>query len=410
MYLLHKTVTIVLLFLFVKYLKCNAEFESSSFNIKIAKHKSPFEVLINSVKELKTYGIDFTNILTENRTNDSVALYRYLDNEYYAQIRVGKPSQPMNVAFDTAWTATWLMSEQCPWTTIGCIGHDKYDHSKSSLYKKDGRQFKIEDEGYNLTGFFSYDVLYVSHINVTDQMFVEMTSVPYTYIFSKLDGVIGLGLQIDAYVPFFYNLIQQKKIENPLFSIYLNRDKQSDHGGNIILGFIEKRHIHSHKDSNNQTIYDDILYLPIKSGTYWQFDLDKVFLNGSKDANITLCSSGCTALTDTSSNSIYGPKDQVDQIHNNINAKPWLLGRYSVACDTISKLPEIIFYIGGKPFSLKGRDYTIQMTWHSLSICLSAFIGDNSLNNMWGLGGAFLSEYYSIYDLGNKQIGFVKAA
>lgn len=42
-----------------------------------------------------------------------------------------------------------------------------------------------------------------------------------------------------------------------------------------MLGFYEKRHIHSHKNSNNETIYDDILYLPVKSGPYWEFDLDR---------------------------------------------------------------------------------------------------------------------------------------
>lgn len=41
------------------------------------------------------------------------------------------------------------------------VGHNKYDHTKSSYYKKDGQPFIVEDEGYNLTGFYSYDTLYV---------------------------------------------------------------------------------------------------------------------------------------------------------------------------------------------------------------------------------------------------------
>jgi hypothetical protein len=35
--------------------------------------------------------------------------------------------------------------------------HNKYDHTKSSEYKKDGRPFLMDLGNYNLTGFFSYD-------------------------------------------------------------------------------------------------------------------------------------------------------------------------------------------------------------------------------------------------------------
>lgn len=45
-------------------------------------------------------------------------------------------------------------------------------------------------------------------------------------------------------------------------------------------------------------------------------------------------------------------------------------------------------------------------------MCMSAFTYSDapSEQDVWVLGGAFLSEYYSIYDIENKKIGFVKAA
>lgn len=48
----------------------------------------------------------------------------------------------------------------------------------------------------------------------------------------------------------------------------------------------------------------------------------------------------------------------------------------------------------------------------SVTICLSAFVEGDAISeqNKWIIGGAFLSEYYSIYDLENKQVGLVKAA
>lgn len=53
-----------------------------------------------------------------------------------------------------------------------------------------------------------------------------------------------------------------------------SRDKQSKTGGNVIMGFIEKRHIHNTKDKDNNTIYDVVKYMPVHSGYFWQFNLD----------------------------------------------------------------------------------------------------------------------------------------
>lgn len=45
-------------------------------------------------------------------------------------------------------------------------------------------------------------------------------------------------------------------------------------------------------------------------------------------------------------------------------------------------------------------------------LCVPAFVPSTSLptDNLWVLGGAFLSQYYSIYDIAKKNIGFVRAA
>lgn len=60
---------------------------------------------------------------------------------------------------------------------------------------------------------------------MTGFSFVEMTSVPSSFLFNKADGVLGLALAdpYGAYEPFFYTLLRQGKIKDPIFSIYLNR-------------------------------------------------------------------------------------------------------------------------------------------------------------------------------------------
>lgn len=65
--------------------------------------------------------------------------------------------------------------------------------------------------------------LQVGHSRVKNQKFIEITDIPASNIFSKADGVVGLGFKANDINPFIYNLIQQTKIKQPIFSIYLSR-------------------------------------------------------------------------------------------------------------------------------------------------------------------------------------------
>ncbi|XP_066256821.1 cathepsin D-like [Euwallacea similis] len=379
--------------------------------------KTSFEQHINKASKLSQHGFNFDWLYKKhhhnNSSTDSIALYRYLDNEFYGTVVIGHPGQTINVAFATDWTYSWVMSSKCAGFNrdhIGCWFHKTYNHDKSSEYKPDGKSVVVPEGKYNLTGFFSFDNVSIAHSRVDNFSFVEMTKVPYTMLLNKIDGVFGMALQSDTYEPFFYTLVRQGKIKDKLFCIYLNRDKQSNHGGNVILGFIEKRHIHSTKDANNKTIYDTIKYMPIKPGYQWEFDLDLIYVNQQKGTPITFCNgASCTAITDTTSNNIIGPREAVNKIHDAIKAKPFFLNRYRVECDTINKLPEIGFTIGGQNFTLKGYDYTAKLSYYSITLCLSTFV-PHDYTNFWVLGGAFLAEYYTIYNVNDKTIGIVKAA
>lgn len=52
------------------------------------------------------------------------------------------------------------------------------------------------------------------------------------------------------------------------------------------------------------------------------------------------------------------------------------------------------------------------MAYGPLTMCISAFTysNDPSEQHAWVFGAAFLSPFYSIYDIENKKIGFVRAA
>lgn len=45
----------------------------------------------------------------------------FFQNEFYGKVVVGHPGQTMNVAIDTAWSLTWLISAECnDFKTFGC--------------------------------------------------------------------------------------------------------------------------------------------------------------------------------------------------------------------------------------------------------------------------------------------------
>lgn len=89
-----------------------------------------------------------------------------LQSEFYGQIVVGSPGKTFNVAFDTTWSYSWLMSSQCELEVVGCWFHNKYNHHLSSTYVKDGRKFNMNVGSYNLTGFFSNETFSVYNIKV----------------------------------------------------------------------------------------------------------------------------------------------------------------------------------------------------------------------------------------------------
>lgn len=60
---------------------------------------------------------------------------------YYAPIKVGNPGQTFIMDFDTGSSDLWLPSVKCH--TRNCEKKHKYDSTKSSTWKKDGRSFKI---------------------------------------------------------------------------------------------------------------------------------------------------------------------------------------------------------------------------------------------------------------------------
>lgn len=101
----------------------------------------------------------------------------------------------------------------------------------------------------------------------------------------------------------------------------------------------------------------------------------------------------------------------LDQLCNYL---PSPMGESVVDCSSIPSLPDVTINIGGKPLVLKSDQYivTIHDPTGGPPTCLSGFIGMDlppQLGVQWILGDPIIRAYYTIFDYGNKRVGFAKA-
>merc|ERR1719259_505231 len=115
--------------------------------------------------------------------------------QYYGIIEIGTPAQSFSVCFDTGSSNLWVPPRKCNHPEA-CRSHRRYDSSKSSTYKKDGRTFEIEyaTENGTLSGFISKDKVCISGICVDDQGFAETVKIPEVFLGGvNWDGILGLA-------------------------------------------------------------------------------------------------------------------------------------------------------------------------------------------------------------------------
>jgi cathepsin D len=340
----------------------------------------------------------------------SEGLSDYSNAQYYGDITIGSPAQNFKVLFDTGSSNLWVPCKTCPFSDIACMLHNKYDCSKSSTCLSTGEDFEIQYGSGSMTGKVDMDVVCFGNSKSQSQYctdktqgFACATSEPGTaFVAAKFDGILGMGwdtISVDKLTqPMDQIFSDTSKCEQPVFSFWLNRNLDNNKvGGEMTLCGLDDSHYKG-----------DIAWENLTSTDYWRINLGSVSI-GSQ----SIASGPVSAIVDTGTSLMTGPTEAIAQIQKLIGATQVVGSEYTVDCASISKLPDITFNIGGQDFTLKGSDYVLQISNLGQTICLSGFMPlDVPAPNgpLWILGDVFIGRFYSVFDHGNKRVGFAQAA
>ena len=126
-----------------------------------------------------------------------------------------------------------------------------------------------------------------------------------------------------------------------------------------------------------------LTYAPVRRKAYWEVELNKIAFGGDDlelENTGAAIDTGKSTSINTSLNVIVIPSfpgtslialptDIAEMLNTQIGAKKSWNGQYTVDCNTVPGLPDLTFYLGGKPYPLKATDYILNVQ----GTCLSAF-------------------------------------
>jgi len=331
-----------------------------------------------------------------------IPLSDYQDAQYYGPIKIGTPAQDFSVVFDTGSSNLWVPSTHC--SSIACLLHKRYNSKNSQTYVANNTAFHIEYGSGSLDGLISQDTLNFGGLLIKDQGFAEATALPgLTFDLAKFDGILGLGfvsISVDGVIPPWYNLLKQGLVKVPVFSVWLSKNPRGQNGGQLILG-----------GTSPDYYTGEISYTPLTEQTYWQFQVADILYGGASQGYCPV--GGCKAIADTGTSLIAGPSKTISALNRKLGAINVVAGEAIFPnCDNISKLPIVTIVIGNKKYDLSSKDYVLQEVSGNSTSCISGFLGidiPEPVGPLWILGDVFISTYYTVFDYGNKQVGFAPA-
>jgi hypothetical protein len=323
----------------------------------------------------------------------------YANAQYYGSVSIGSPGTTFQVVFDTGSSNLWVPKVGCTQCGNPVFGKKtKYKHDSSTTYVAEGGDFEIKYGSGSVSGYFSQDsVTLADNIVVTGQIFAEVQDaggLGLEYTLGKYDGILGLGftsISVDGAPTVFENAIDQHAVDQPVFSFYLGDNAP----GELVFGGYDA-----------SKMVGELTYVKLLSATYWEIALGAVTA-GSYSSVPNADGSPVTAIVDSGTSFITGPKKEVSAMAATIGATPNINGEYTIDCATLDFLPDIVFTIDGNDYIVPGKAAVLQ----AQGTCLFAFMGIDAVGYepQWILGDVFMRQYVVVFNYLDQTIGFANS-
>ncbi|KAF0532747.1 acid protease [Gigaspora margarita] len=316
------------------------------------------------------------------------------DKAYYGQITFGTGTpQNFDIQFDTGSGALFVVGKNC---TAPACNHmpNKYDPDVDKSFSLIvGKHFGIKYvDGTEAQGDSGKTTIVIAGIPVEAQEFGLVDEVTDNFKHSY-EGVMGMEISDSSgnqQTTPITNLINNNTLDKPQFSFLLGREDDQSPSELIIGGSNPDRYRN-----------DSLTFTHVVDNNFgaWEIPIDDCIVDG-----IYLNLEGHTVYVDTGAEYIVMPINDAREFYSNIpNAVEYPNGFFTIDCE---EEYEVGLAFSGTTWYMDSRDFAIEV---SENVCIGAVISSNTgSETKWIIGSAFLKNVYTIFDQGNRQVGFAQ--
>ncbi|CAO3586456.1 unnamed protein product [Absidia cylindrospora] len=451
---------------------------NSLLRAPILRKSSRVEFLTSAIEKRKRKSLD-------KRDPFQTAIYNDDGAQYLIQVGIGSPAQNFTVTLDTGSADLWIPFISCPFSACP---HSRFNPKTSSTYQSVNSPFSVQYGIGTVKGTYAIDTVTIAGAQVTKQQFGLASStsdiltaggsmggagssVPGanpSFANSKPtgNGILGLGYpsltsaasshrSSSLYNPVAFNMVQQRIIANPIFSIYMNKESEPGWAGEVIFGGVDE-----------SKFTGDLVYLPVapfsdssssssgSSGSlstkpsyyYWMVYAQGIAVKntGSDDTDQTYSLGGNgktnnnslgTFILDTGTTLTYFPQPIAQSI---ISAVAGGIGGYQfddrsqiyyIDCAQASSSATVELQMS-QSSQVSSHPVTLSVPVSDLVIPLDGDTADKALlcmfgiapmqnspskggggigSNMFLIGDSFLRSAYLVFDMGQNRVGLAAA-
>jgi hypothetical protein len=370
----------------------------------------------------------------ENKNYITVPI-EYQSSSMYVKVRLGTPGKEFNMLLDTMLTTSFVLGEEYKNSTKEI--NNKFKESDSNTMKIESTNFTVSSMTQDFTGDLIRDsfslqnseekLSHSSKTSLSSTSFTVVKQITHSKDFS-IEGYLAMGFTDKLEDNYVYQLYKDKKINSPKFATLLkyNQGRVEIHLGDYSTQIVENKDKLNFVDVNiNKQSDENIKMFP------WYLEAKSV------DINITLSdkqeifnvTQPQKIILNTAMNMIYMPftffKEYAKKImKENSECQIWKNNYFYCKCNPESYKTDFAtfnfnFTSANSVDGIKAETFTLKITPENyINIksdssrnlknetgCLY-LISPNYKGDYWVIGNNMLVDYYTIFDVEAKKVGF----